>query len=443
MHLLYKRNFKIFICLVFLLCIKQNSYAQKSSLRDSNPQDFVLNSPGFAPNLDLFLRTPSLPNNAQASTKISKVDQNTINKLYSINRLIKNQTNVLIGDIPPSNSQIAGRVVGVHASDEIVLFSLNPKLQELTDSLIKKSTSPHVAIVVMDPYTGKILALSQKSKVFGNFALHSGLPAASLFKLVTTAAALESAKVEPEQKIRYRGGNYTLERWNYLPDSRRDRSSMSITEALGKSCNAVFGRISLNYLNANVLEQFAQDFGFNSKLNFDMPLGISRAKIPDSDYELSRTAAGFGDVKLTAIHAAALMAGIANGGALPRPSIIDRIVRTDGTTIYQNKPEIITRMMKPKTALTLLEMMTSTTTVGTSRKEFFFKHRQTLPGVRVAAKTGTLNGDNPKGTNRWFVAAAPIEDPKIAIAAIVVDERRPYYTPAKIGMEIIKFMLKN
>jgi len=224
--------------------------------------------------------------------------------------------------------------------------------------------------------------------------------------------------------VAFRGGTYTLNEANYLPDERRDRRVMSVAEALGRSCNPVFGQLGIRYLNGSILSKYAKLFGFNRSLGFEAPLPVSSAVIPsESLYELSRTSAGFGEVRISPIHAAALMSGIANGGLLPRPKVVEKIVSPDGSVLLKSKPEYLQRIVRTSTAATVMEMMQYTTTIGTSRKEFMRGSRPTLGDIEVAAKTGTLKGDNPVGLNNWFIAAAPMSNPELAIAVITVDPR--------------------
>jgi membrane peptidoglycan carboxypeptidase len=68
-----------------------------------------------------------------------------------------------------------------------------------------------------------------------------------------------------------------------------------------------------------------------------------------------------------------------------------------------------------------MEMMRYTTTMGTSRREFMRGGQPTLGNIEVAGKTGTLSGTNPPGLNNWFVGAAPINNPELAVAVITVD----------------------
>ncbi|MCO6432589.1 MAG: hypothetical protein J5J00_17185 [Deltaproteobacteria bacterium] len=347
---------------------------------------------------------------------------------------------VILNEMPKFSSQHNGKVLGISHKNEFVFYTIEPELQRYAEELVRKADAPHVAIVAMDPDSGKILAIAEKSNSIKNLSLHSGFPAASLFKIITTAAALEKTTIEPSSVIKFRGGTYTLNKWNYAPDKRKDKRAMTVYEALGRSCNAVFGRIALNHLSAPALREYVSSFGFNMPIGFEHPLEESSAEIPEDDFGLSRTAAGFGDVFISPVHAAALMSGIANEGLLPRPTVINEVVDGDGRILYKTHPEMLRRIVAGETADKLLSMMESTTTVGTSRSEFYVKHKPVLP-VSVAAKTGTLSGKNPKGLNHWFVAAAPISNPKIAVSVIVVTQGYSRTKASRLGRQIIEKFL--
>jgi peptidoglycan glycosyltransferase len=339
--------------------------------------------------------------------------------------------------MPDFETSFNGKMAGVTEDNEFVFYTLDKKLQEFAKELVRKADAPHLAVVAMDPSTGRILAIADKSTQIKDLALHSGFPAASLFKIVTTAAALETTTMSPDSMVRFRGGTYTLNKFNYLPISNKDRRIMSVTEALALSCNAVFGRIGLQYLSPGVLRRYVDKFGFNNSIGFEGALNNSAASVPESDYELSRTAAGFGDINISPVHAAALMSGIANDGLMPRPYVISSVLSQSGKLEYQAKPQMIRQIVSSKTANTLLTMMESTTTMGTSKSEFIYKRKQILP-VSVAAKTGTLSGTNPQGLNHWFLAAAPADNPKIAVSVISVNPTRTNAKASRIGRQIIE-----
>ncbi|MCB0311309.1 MAG: hypothetical protein KDD42_08740 [Bdellovibrionales bacterium] len=362
-------------------------------------------------------------------------------RLEQVDLTFGNNGDVKLKSFPKLKTTVSGSLAALSQSRNVVFFSIDPNLQKFAESLVAQVRSPHVAVVAMDPTNGKVLAVAQKSNSIPSLALHAGFPAASLFKLVTSAAALERGAISPSSEIAFRGGTYTLEKWNYKPDRKRDNRHMNVAEALGRSCNPVFARIALNHLSPYLLRFYANTFGFNSQIDFDLPLSKSSAVIPSDDYGLSRTAAGFGAVKISPIHAAALMSGLANKGLVPRPILVNNVINSQGTTLYRAETEMIRRLTRAETSLKLLEMMEQTTTIGTSRKEFMVGKKPLLKDVRVAAKTGTLRGASPKGINNWFIAAAPIEDPKIAVSVVVVDPQHISTRASRLGRQMIQRFL--
>jgi membrane peptidoglycan carboxypeptidase len=342
--------------------------------------------------------------------------------------------------MPRFITEFGGKYAARGIDDSLVYYTVDPELQRFVAGIVAKANAPHVAVIAMHPATGRVLAIADRSKSIQHLALHAGFPAASLFKVITAAAAVERANLDTDTKISFRGGTYTLEPWNYLPDVSRDKFSLSLGEALGRSCNPVFGRVALNHLSPSVLRDYSKLFGFNQDLRSDLPLPLSRAYIPAEAYELSRTGAGFGEVRISPIHAAALMSGIANGGLLPRPKVVDSVVSATGTLEYQASNDRLQRIIEPSTSLELMKMMTFTTTSGTSRKEFTSKGKAILGDVLVAGKTGTLRGNDPPGLNTWFIGAAPLNNPQIAVAVIVVNPTASTKA-SRIGRQVIEKQL--
>ena len=85
------------------------------------------------------------------------------------------------------------------------------------------------------------------------------------------------------------------------------------------------------------------------------------------------------------------------------------------------------------------EMMTRTVTKGTAKKAFQdSKGRPFLPGIRVAGKTGTLSRYNPHRTYNWWVGYAPVDDPKIAVAALVVNEPKWRIKASYVAREALR-----
>ncbi|MGI6525385.1 MAG: penicillin-binding transpeptidase domain-containing protein [Bdellovibrionota bacterium] len=336
-----------------------------------------------------------------------------------------------------------GSVIGRNQRGDLIIYSVDPALHALSKKLVQQANAPHVAVVAMDPKTGRILAMAEKSASLSHPLLHSEFPAASLFKVVTAAAALETGLVAPTSKIYYRGGIYQLNQNNYTVSPRYDKNFMQLDLALGKSCNPVFGRVALKYLKPARLRSYARQFGFDTDLAFDIPLSDSHAVIPNDNYGLSRTAAGFGDVTISPIHAATLMSAVANNGQMTRPYVVEKVISKDSVLRYAAKPKQLGQVARPETARKLMQMMETTTLQGTARNDFTYKGRRLLPNIRVAAKTGTLRGKNPIGLNRWFIAAAPIENPKIAVAVLAINPVNTAARPAQIGKKLIEQYLNK
>lgn len=339
--------------------------------------------------------------------------------------------------LPQMQSRFSGRIVAKTDKDELVFYSFDPQLQDYVESLVRRSPDNHLAIVAMEPLTGRVLAMAGQSISLPNPIFHNGYPAASLFKVVTATAAIEHASVTPDHLVRFRGGDYLLERSNFRADPRRDNRMMTVGEAMGRSANPVFGRLALEALSPRLLSATARDFGFNDDLQSDIPVPVSHAYIPNEDYELARTGAGFGEVTISPIHAAAMVSGVANGGNLLRPIFIDKVLSPTGALHYRSRPSIVSRMASEHATESLFEMMENTTSIGTGRRAFSEQGRPVFPDIRIAAKTGTLTGKNPEGLTRWFIAVAPRERPRIAIAVVAVHPGRPRGNPSVYGRQIL------
>ena len=415
-----------FVALLIALIVASrddSALAEDSPLQDGT--DVVSDDPGARAQLSRSIDRAALERLALREAGRQGGQVYPIPDLHRIDVLSSKSGTIDLSARPQLSGRVGDRYASLTPKNNFVFYTVDPDLQEHVTALVSRAQASHVAIVAMNPSTGAILAIAGKSNSIKDIEYHAQFPAASLFKVVTAAAAVEHAGIASHSLVGFRGGMYTLNQWNYYPDPRKDRRLMSVGEALGRSCNPVFGHLGIKYLNGDVLARYANLFGFNRSLSFEAPLAESSALIPrDNQYELSRTSAGFGDVRISPIHAAALMSGIANGGLLPRPQIVDTIVSPAGAVLHEQRPEALQRIVDASTADVLMEMMRNTTTVGTSRREFMRGAAPVLGTIDVAGKTGTLSGDNPEGLNNWFIGAAPIKDPRIAVAVITVDPRR-------------------
>jgi len=335
----------------------------------------------------------------------------------------------------------------VDSAGRTIHLSIDKDLQRQAKQILKQNRVPWGAVVAIEPQSGRILAMTSHSgvnpKAEKEMLYKASYPAASLFKLVTAAAAVERKGMVSNDIVHFRGGNYTLNTYNYSPDAKRDRRALSIGEAMGKSVNAVFARVALQNLSGPVLEQYALNFGFNMHIPFDAQLDTSRFNMESSDYAIARTAAGFGRVTISPIHAALLAATLANDGKMMRPYLLEEIERADGSIEYQAEPQLMRVSVLKSTATELLKMMRYTVRTGTA-KNYFQRGGSTLVNTNtVAAKTGTLSGEDPKGVYRWFIATAPLNNPKIAIATLVVDPGNARIRSGAVGKKILDYYFKS
>lgn len=298
--------------------------------------------------------------------------------------------------------------------------------------------------MVLNSRTGRVLAFAQHRLAKdlvpdADVALDSSPPAASLFKIVTTAALLEQTEIEVTTSTCYRGGSRRLVLEN-LQDFPREKSACATLEtALGRSINAVFAKLTDRHLTPGTLAQYAEKFGFNHDLPFDIPFEPSRAEIPLDRLERARTAAGFWHTHLSPLHAAMIMQSIAQGGAMLRPYIVKTFHDAEGTLLKESKPQFVRTSVSKQTASTLLRAMAFTVKRGTARKAFYDDRGVPfLPGVDVAGKTGTLNGQKPYRAFTWFAGVAPVNEPEISVAVLVVNEPKWRIKASYAAMLLIK-----
>jgi membrane peptidoglycan carboxypeptidase len=310
-------------------------------------------------------------------------------------------------------------------------LSIDPHLQGQMQKLLKMYRPDGAALVALDPKTGKVLAMVEQGDGKCTKALY---PAASIFKIITGAALLEKG-VLPADQTCYHGGMHGLVGKLLQDKPRLDRRCLSLSMALAKSANVVFAKMAVKHLDADSLRKEAERFLFNRPI-WDQPMEQSSAQIPESGLDFAKSAAGFGHVKLSPLHAALIAAAVGNGGVAVEPSILDAI---DGEAV---PPSGSTRLLNPETAAMLRDMMKLTISSGTATPAFRERHRNALGDIAVAGKTGSLSiHQRPFKDYSWFVGFAPADDPKIAVAVVVVNGLKWRVHAPYIAREALKAYL--
>ncbi len=343
------------------------------------------------------------------------------------------------GALPPFDHTEQGKYVSRFENGVTAVYTLDADLQKAMESYFKQYRVPYGVFVAMDPKTGKVLASVEYSSVdpkADRLAFRATYPAASIFKLVTASAALEEKKARPETEIAFHGGLYRLGPKNWVDNPKRDKQKISLAEALAKSCNVAFAKVALRWLDVPTLLSYGERFQFNRPIPFELPVQVSRMEIDESERGLAMSAAGFGDVGLSPLHGAMIGAAIANDGVMMSPCMIDHVRRADGTKLYECEPKVFAETISPATAESLREMMAMAVIKGTSRKAFRVKRREaSLRGITIGGKTGSLTGEDPPGKYSWFVGMAPMEDPEIVVAAMVINQPKWRIKASQVAKE--------
>jgi peptidoglycan glycosyltransferase len=186
-------------------------------------------------------------------------------------------------------------------------------------------------------------------------------------------------------------------------------------DAMRVSCNTYFARLAAE-MPAGILEETAMAFGFTETPPLDISSVASR--LPDGDELRSPafralSAIGQFSVAATPLQMALVAAGISNDGRVPVPKLVKQIEDARGAVVEQTSPETWKEAVSPETADTIKEMMVEVAASGTARAA-------ALPGVEVAAKTGTAQtGESGDDSIAWTIAFAPADNPRIAVAVMV------------------------
>ena len=331
------------------------------------------------------------------------------------------------------NFRFQGNEVRLEGYDESVVleFSIDPGLQAMSEDLLSQYKPDLASMVVMDASTGRVLAMVGQNRSFdveGYPALKATYPAASVFKVITAAAAIEHKKMRASSMISYAGRDHTLYKYQVLkPEVSGWKRISSLKAAFAKSINTVFGRLGVFELGQQPLQSMADRFGFNAMLPSEFPVEISRSAQPNSDYELAEMASGFTQGNaMSPLHGAMIAASIANDGIMMAPYLVNAAYLKTGKPIYRAEPAVSNEVMKPEVAADLQNLMRETVVSGTSRASFKGFFRGSYRELDVGGKTGSLTDLQLKGKVDWFVGFAQAHGRKIAVSVLTVNKK--YWT---------------
>ncbi|MFJ3957335.1 peptidoglycan D,D-transpeptidase FtsI family protein [Arthrobacter sp. NPDC090010] len=323
--------------------------------------------------------------------------------------------------------------------------TIDPKIQKLAYSLLPDDVEGY--IVVQNPKTGAILAMASKPSydpntvatldkaaataakekldntpginLYQNVSGPTGalLAPGSVFKLVDTAAALESGKYNKDSvlpnpaEMTFPGTSYTLPNYRGGQCYQKDKASFDF--ALANSCNTPFASIALD-LGEKKIADTAKDFGIGQDFGDQLHLQSALSSFPTGldRTQLAQSAIGQYDVKVTPLQISMITSAIANGGVQMKPQLVKTLRAPDLRVLNDYKPEALRTATSADVAKQITTWMEGVVDNGLASAA-------AIPGVKVAAKTGTaeLGGDGLN--NSWFTGFAPADNPQVAVTIAI------------------------
>lgn len=328
----------------------------------------------------------------------------------------------------PSEMDIPMSEDGTEKIRAVVQYAFDPRLQQEMESLFRTYAPDYGAFVAMDAVTGRVLAMVSYSRdpaELDNLALRATFPSASVFKVVTAAAAIEERKLSPDSMIQFNGSNHTLYRSNILKTSvTRWSRYLSLKTAFAQSVNTVFGRLGAFTVGSEHMKTYADRFGFNRRIASDLPIGQGIAPIGQDSWGLAQSASGFTrENTMSPMQGALIAAAVANDGIMMEPFVVQSVHDQEGTPIYAAEPRVAGVAVDPGTAAGIRALMSETVTRGTSRKSFRGFFKGPFRRLDVGGKTGSLTGMDPPGKYDWFVGYAEGGNHRIAVASLTIHKK--------------------
>ncbi|TGE32741.1 penicillin-binding transpeptidase domain-containing protein [Desulfosporosinus sp. Sb-LF] len=314
--------------------------------------------------------------------------------------------------------------------DDVVL-TLDSRLQSIAYNALKGKMG---AVVAIDPRTGEVLALvsqpsfdptsleqnwkdivSRKQERPLENRAFSLFPPGSTMKVVTSASLFRSGINTTD--LYESTGSAIINGQVIKEQNGKAFGWVNYNMALADSCNTYFATFGVQAGDKNFLS-VVKGFGFGQKIPLELNVPTSSitnsAKIPATlnTNLLAASAFGQGEVLVTPFHMALITAGIANHGVIMTPHLVERVLDPSQTVIFEQKPQPWLTALTKEEADKITSAMVTAVTDGTAAPG-------ALDDVQVAAKTGSAEPGGNVPTHGWYIAFAPADAPKIAIAVIV------------------------
>ncbi|MGQ0810254.1 MAG: penicillin-binding protein 2 [Nitrospiraceae bacterium] len=370
-----------------------------------------------------------------------------------------------------------GSVVDKPEAGDDLYLTIDLRLQQVAEDLLGGESG---AIVALDPTNGDVLAMASRpafdpnvlsreltpkqwaeivqdeGRPLNNRATQGQYPPGSTFKVVMAAAALETNTVSPSTTVHCTGG-YQFGRRLYHDWKAGGHGFIDLPRALIHSCDVYFYTVGQR-MGIDTIASFAKQFGLGHETGIELPserVGI----IPSTKWkemvkheqwlpgETISAAIGQGYVTVTPLQMASMMGTVANNGVAFRPRLVQAVM--DRTTSRLQELPAVPRSkvdVKPATLKLIQDSLAGVVKEGTATRA-----KSAL--VTIAGKTGTAQTvalrtgpekDIPKKLrdHAWFIAFAPVESPKIAVAVLAEHMGHGGSAAAPLAKELIEAYMK-
>jgi peptidoglycan glycosyltransferase len=357
------------------------------------------------------------------------------------------------------------KLKGATVKGNDLILTLRPGVQALA---LRSLQGKCGAVVALDPRTGAVLAMASsptynpnlierdyrrvlraggKCGALLNRATAGKYQPGSTFKVVTATAALDTGKFTPDSPFDDPG--YCIEYGKQVrnagnPEAPEAFGHVTLFLGLEHSINSVFCNVG-KALGAGPILDYTKRFGFYKVPPLELPENemapsglYNRGRLffpkhPEFQVDPGRLAFGQERLQVTPLQMAMVAAAVANHGMLMKPYIVKRAVAPDGKAVFTTHPQRFSRVMKPQVASELNSMMQAVVTGGTGTAA-------AISGIPVAGKTGTAETGVGNIYTAWFIAFAPADHPKVAVAVVV--ENQPGGFGGKISAPIAKTVME-
>ena len=313
-------------------------------------------------------------------------------------------------------------------------LTIDVNLQKIVQSVLKQTVESLNAkgamCIVMDPRTGKILAMANEPSfnpnIYSSYSLadRQNKPISliyepgSTFKAVTASVALQEGAYSEGDLIN--GNNGAFEIYGELIRDDTPQGQITFARALAVSSNVCFAQIANGFKNERFY-RYVRDFGFGAKSGIALPGEEGGILHPVNNWSgRTRVTMAMGyEVSSTFLQMIMAYAAVANGGVLLTPIICERVEKKNGTAAEQAAVKPVRRVISEETAGRLRKMMQGVVETGTGKQAI-------VPGIPVGGKTGTSRKSEVGGYTRqrhWssFIGFLPVEEPTL-LCGVVIDE---------------------